>query len=503
MSDADVFQEMRRKKGYSDESSSRHDSYQLLLRIASFFRKLSWPARTKLLLREAAESKPKKERRFMYLSDGTAIQVRLMQQKVAEDPTSLSPSTLTPLGRMVSEDIEIAVCGCRSCCTRRFPSTDVNEADLVDSSIALNMRRILAVAPKGTPPPPRYPAHLLESMTPFLASNFRPSQYLFIYRDFAIMVLTGAVTVLQTTASPDAAAAGSGPSPATQSASYYAVTVTAILTLLASSVATMTVLPFHPSKLWLQPSNAYIQAISALALINVLAGATANSPSKLVAAQAFSVVTGIACIIIFPLILLSFLFSLIGGIDFQYADERSKKLWHKSSLPSAKQKRNSWGVSSQTTSPVARLNKGDVNPLISPTIIQAPPTLPCAKEAKQNLPSVCSYSEDEIFTAGWVRTSGGALFFSKEQGRTLINDDKLPRGWAYSKSSIAQGNKKVYENLVTGECRDDFPSTELAFAAATSRRNRSFIISAGQRTHKSLPGGENSESGEATITNSV
>ena len=103
-------------------------------------------------------------------------------------------------------------------------------------------------------------------------------------------------------------------------------------------------------------------------------------------------------------------------------------------------------------------------------------TLPPQLDESGAAQSLRIYSEDDIFAAGWARTSGGALFFHKMQGRTLLCDDELPRGWAYSKASLTEGGAKTYENLVTGECRCERPSSALA-APKTSRANRSIIIS--------------------------
>ena len=81
-----------------------------------------------------------------------------------------------------------------------------------------------------------------------------------------------------------------------------------------------------------------------------------------------------------------------------------------------------------------------------------------AENGKQHVPlQTPSYSEDDVFTAGWVRTAGGAIFFNKAKGRTLLSDEKLPRGWAFSKTSLIEGGRKMYENLITGECRSEPP----------------------------------------------
>ena len=85
------------------------------------------------------------------------------------------------------------------------------------------------------------------------------------------------------------------------------------------------------------------------------------------------------------------------------------------------------------------------------------------------------YTEDEIFAAGWTRTAGGALFFNKAQGRTLLSDEALPRGWAYSKASMKDGGAKVYENLVTGECCKEPPSSDRA-VPRSSRYARSMVV---------------------------
>ena len=78
--------------------------------------------------------------------------------------------------------------------------------------------------------------------------------------------------------------------------------------------------------------------------------------------------------------------------------------------------------------------------------------------AAPSSPSTRAHSEDEIFAAGWARTEGGAMFFNKAKGRTLLCDEKLPRGWAYSKGSMKEGAAKVvYENLVTEECCSEPP----------------------------------------------